>query len=95
MVSDIDAAEQAATATATAAVTAAGTTPYTVKSGDSISKIAQARYGIAPSRASMPLYDTLAKSIKNRTGATANAIQPGDIINLPTTLGDKQLIPAK
>jgi LysM repeat protein len=92
LIGDMEAEKLNVMGAETAAATAANTTPYTVKSGDSISKIAQARYGIAPSRASMPLYDTLAATIKNRAGATANAIQPGDIINLPTTLGDKQLI---
>jgi LysM repeat protein len=80
----------AAAAVAPVAAPAAATT-HTVVSGDSISKIAQARYGITPSNASMPLYDQLAKTITNRAGATANKIQPGDIIILPATLGGKTL----
>ena len=76
-----------------AALTAANTTSYTVVAGDSISKIAQARYGIVPSKASMPLYDQLAATI-NRKGATANLIRPGDVIKLPATLDGKTLRPA-
>jgi hypothetical protein len=79
-----------AAAAAPVAAPAAGTT-HTVVSGDSISKIAQARYGITPSNASMPLYDQLAKTITNRAGATANKIQPGDVIQLPPILGGKTL----
>lgn len=95
LIGDMEAEKLGAASAATEAATAASTTPYTVKSGDSISKIAQARYGIAPARASMSLYDTLAATIKNRAGATANAIRPGDVINLPATLGGKQLIAVK
>ena len=77
-----------------AALTAANTTPYTVVAGDTIAKIAQARYGIVPSRASMSFYEQLAATIKNRQGATANMIKVGDIINLPASLGGKALIAA-
>jgi hypothetical protein len=79
----------ATTTAAPAAAPTAGAT-HTVVSGDSISKIAQARYGMTPSNANMQFYDVLAKTIA-RPGATANKIQPGDVIQLPPILGGKTL----
>lgn len=88
LIGDMEAEKLDAASAAGSAATAANTTPYTVVAGDTISKIALARYGIKPAQASMPLYDQLAKTI-NRPGATANAIKVGDIINLPASLDGK------
>ncbi len=70
---------------------------YTIKAGESISKIAQTYYGIAPSQAAMPVYQQLAKMIQQGTSQQAptgdpNKIYPGQVIKLPPTLsvGGKQ-----
>ena len=79
----------ATTTAAPAAAPTAGAT-HTVVSGDSISQIALKYYGMPLSKASMPFYEELAKTI-GRVGATANKIQPSDIIKLPATLNNLPL----
>lgn len=56
-------------------------TPYTVVKGDTVAAIAQKRYGIAPSNAAMPIYQTLVGQ-----GNNPNAIKVGQQLSLPKTI---------
>ena len=74
----------AAMTTAPAAVTAGLDLPYTVKSGDSISKILRDYYGIAALQSSMPIYKAFAAE---KLGSDdPSKITVGTAIRLPSSL---------
>ena len=69
-----------------AAAAPAGNVTHLVKPGDIISTVIKNYYGIPATAASYPLYNQVAKA----SGiADSNKIKPGDILQLPSTLGGK------
>lgn len=60
---------------------AATSIPYSVVKGDTVATIAQKFYGIAPSRAAMPAYQSLVGP-----GSNPNAINVGQKLSLPKTI---------
>ena len=69
-----------------AAAAPAGSVTHQVKPGDTISTVIKNYYGIPATGASYPLYNQVATA----SGiADSNKIKPGDVLQLPSTLGGK------
>lgn len=69
-----------------AAAAPAGNVTHLVKPGDTISTVIKNYYGIPATAASYPLYNQVAKA----SGiADSNKVKPGDVLQLPSTLGGK------